>query len=152
MLRHGNYVTCSGRLEKFRPVPRIPFLGAEQRYQILVSDFILRPVLLYMLLKLRLLLLVHIPWIPFVPNPRNGKYSPVNENPEFSVFIPLWNFKFAQRFPIRPIRAFICLTVYIFQNCGAGTIVFRRRSLPFTVNFCGGFDAARRCLQILLLA
>src|SRR5947207_7720445 len=98
--RRRNHITRYRLLEQPRPVGGVPFFRFEHRDKVFVAKLILRAESLNVLFKGGVLLLIHVARIPLVRS-RNRERTPVNEDAELRVLIPLRNFEFAQPFPSR---------------------------------------------------
>jgi len=125
VLGDGHHVARARLLEKPRPVGRVSPLRFELRNEIVIAEFILRAETLNVLFERRVLLLIHVAWIPLVLRTRDREHAPVNEDSKLRVPVPLRYFKFAQRFPIGAVRASGVLTVHFAQYLCALVVVFR---------------------------
>src|SRR5437667_6619449 len=105
-------------------------LGFEHRYQIFVTEFVLWPVRLDVVLVFRRLLHVHHSWIPFIAESWDRISSPVNKNPELGVAIPLGRLIFLKRLPVWSKRALSINGVDVFQQGGALCVIFTAGLLP----------------------
>src|SRR5256885_16415819 len=77
VLEHGNDISRSGVLEESRPRDRVELLGPKHRNEVLVAEFVLRPVSSNMVLVFFRALDVHLARIPLAAECRHRIYSPV---------------------------------------------------------------------------
>src|SRR5207249_12187525 len=93
------------RLEERGPSPCVEALGAEHRNEVLVPEARLRAPRLDVVPERRLVLLVHVPGIPLVPERRHRVDAPMNEDAELGVLVPPRYLEPGQRSPRRYRRA-----------------------------------------------
>ena len=119
-------------------------LGLEHRYEVFVTKLVLWPVRLDVVLVFRRLLHVHHSWIPFAAESWDRISSPVNENPELGVAIPLGRLIFLKRLPVWPEGALTINGVDIFQQGGALCVIFAAGFLPYLIKLFGILRNCRR--------
>ena len=66
MLRNRDDISRACLLKESRPIRWVPFLGFELRNEIFVSEYFLRTVPVFMFLKCRIFLLIHVARVPLV--------------------------------------------------------------------------------------
>ncbi len=139
MLGHGDDVASAGVFKEFGPVVGIPFGSGEKRDKIFIAESVLRAEVVAVVLEGGIFLLVHIAGIPFVFRAGDRVDTPVNEDAEFGVLIPLGNFVVAKSFPVRGVGAGGDLLIDVAEDGGARGVVFGDGTLPFAIDFGGGF-------------
>ena len=100
MLGNGDHVFCSRFTEQIRPGGGIKALRFEQGNEIPVPDFFMGTVGFDMMPILLAALDIHVPGIPFVAERGHGIYTPVDEDAELGILIPLRYLKMGEGFPI----------------------------------------------------
>src|ERR1700739_3280617 len=145
MLGHGNDVPRSRGFEQLRPVGSVEVLGAEKGNQILVTLRVLtcRKMLFEVLIG-TVLLVVHIAWIPFVLGRRYRVDTPVNEDAELRVLVPLRLLVLDERGPVGAVGTVIRLFVGLVEKAITVSGIFADRLLPLAIDLFGGLHVLRR--------
>src|ERR1700747_2416777 len=91
-------------------------LGFEHWYEVFVAELIRRSIRRDVMLVFLRSLAIHISWIPFIGERRDGVEPPMNEDAELRIFVPSWRLVFLQRFPVRTERPLPIKAIYFLEN------------------------------------
>ena len=91
----------AGVLEQLRPLVGVIVLRREHGDEVLVTEFGVVAPGLAVMFKRRVILQVHAPRVPLVAKSQHAVRSPMDEDAELGVDIPLGNFVLLQGFPSR---------------------------------------------------
>src|ERR1700756_2669393 len=91
---------------------------------------------------------IHVAWIPFALGRGNGVDTPVNEDAELRVFVPLRLLVLDERGPVGSEGSIVCLVLCFRDEAVALDIVLAHRLLPLMVDLGCGFDAERGCERV----
>src|SRR5450755_722995 len=108
VFEYRNHIFGARSFKKLGPLDGIEMRGRETRDKILITELRQRTISSDLVSVLFRAFLIHQARIPLGPKSWNGVDTPVNENPKFSVLVPLRSFVVAQRFPLWKKRARRC--------------------------------------------
>ena len=134
MLGDRNDVFRTRFLEQLGPCCRIELLGLEHWEKVLVAELVLPSVSRDMVLVFFGSFAIHISRIPFVAEGRHRIRSPVDEDPELCVLVPLGCLVFLEGFPVRAKRALMIGVIHLFEAGGAFAVVLAAGLLPYLIN------------------
>ena len=116
VLCHGHHKARTRRRKQLCPGSCVELLGTKQGDEIFVAECRLWTVCRDVMFVFAAPLYVHIARVPLTTKCRHGVWSPMDENPELAVPIPLRYADALQRFPCRAVRLFGMLHVSLRSN------------------------------------
>ncbi len=130
VFKHRHHIPRPRVLEQLRPHRRVKPLSLEHRNKIFVTKLGQWPIRRHMVLVDLRAFEVHLPRIPLASKRRHGVHTPVKEDPELRVLVPLRRLVRRQRIPVSAEGPSRCDLSHLRQDRAPLPVKLRARRAP----------------------